>query len=146
MSRLNTDQPIAWTRTGKPIPTRPGVRPMLPAPAVAEPVDGLAAPTVSTGELVAGQPVAAQFSISTETEVVGEDAETLWALYEAVMGPLDQVAAMKHLESREVMMQRFADPGITKVVGWDGNEPVGLGLLTNDFSLVGEVSPELFRE
>ena len=63
---------------------------------------------------------------------------------EAVMEPLDQVAAVKHLELREVMMQRFGDPGITKVVGWDGNEPVGLGLLTNDFSLVREISPEFF--
>jgi hypothetical protein len=144
MTSVGIGRPLGWTRTGKPIPTRPGERPALPPPAPADPVEGLAAPTISTGSLVADQPAAAQFSITTETEVVGDDAEALWSLYEAVMEPLDQVAAMKHLESREVMMQRFGDPGITKVVGWDGNEPVGLGLLTNDFSLVGEISPEFF--
>ncbi|MGB3735870.1 MAG: hypothetical protein WA964_12990 [Ilumatobacter sp.] len=107
-------------------------------------MDGLPAPTVSTSELAAAQPAPAQFSITTEHEVGGDVAEALWALYQETMEPLDQVAAMKHLEERDVMFGRFADPGIIKVIGWDGTEPVGLGLITNDFSLVGEISSEFF--
>jgi len=94
--------------------------------------------SVSTSELTEQRSTAGPLSITTETEVVGDVAEALWSLYEETMEPLEQVAAMKHLESYEVMMQRFADPGITKVTGWDGTEPVGLGLITNDFALVGE--------
>jgi len=144
MNRIRTDQPTSRTHSGKPIPTRPGVRPTLPPPATATPVDGLEAPTVSTSELAAAQPETAEFSLTTETEVVGDVADALWALYRETMEPLDQVAAMKHLEPHEVMMQRFADPGITKVIGWDGTEPVALGLITNDFTLVGEISPDFF--
>lgn len=145
MARLRTERPIDLARNGKPIPTRPGLRPTLPTPSTAPPPDGLDGQTVSTSELVdAGQP-ASHFSLTSETEVVGEAAESLWALYREVMGPLDQVAALKHLESEELMMQRFADPGITKVIGWHGDEPVGLGLITNDFALVGEISPDFFN-
>ena len=144
MARLPTDRPDGWTRTGKPIPTRPGLRPTLPQPDERAPVDGLPAASVSTSELTTAQPATLAFSLSTETEVTGEVAESLWGLYKETMEPLDQVAAMKHLEPYELMMQRFANPGITKVIGWEGDEPVGLGLITNDFTLVGEVSPEFF--
>ncbi|MEP1124400.1 MAG: hypothetical protein ABJH68_10970 [Ilumatobacter sp.] len=107
-------------------------------------MEGLEAPIVSTREIVDAKPVAPQLSITTRLRVEGEDAEALWELYRAAMGPLDQVAAMIHLESRELMMQRFADPRITKVVGWDGVEPIGLGLITNDFSAVDDISADFF--
>ena len=144
MDRLSTDRPVGLTRTGKPIPTRPGLRPSLPQPNDSKPVDGLEATTMSTSQLTEERPATAPLSISSETEVVGDLAEALWVLYQETMEPLDQVAAMKHLEPYEVMMQRFADPGIIKVIGWDGTEPVGLGLITNDFDLVGEISLDFF--
>ncbi len=144
MAPLDVNNTTTRTHTGKAIPTRPGLRPTFPPPTKQRPIEGLAAPTLSTSELIAARPPAPQFSLTSETEVVGDDAEALWELYREAMEPLDQVAAMKHLEPREVMMQRFADPGITKVIGWEGSSPVGLGLITNDFSLVGEISPDFF--
>lgn len=117
-------------------------RPTLPPP-VTPPVAGLAAPVVSTSEVVAAAP-RSQLSVSEELVVDGDIAEALWSIYAESMGPLDQVAAMKQLESKELMLERFANPEIIKVVGWDGDEPVGLGLLTRNMDLVGEVSPDFF--
>ncbi len=143
MSMLRNDPVTRRNRAIKPIPTRPGVRPTLPPPTTG-PVSGLPTPTMSTSELLSATPQASQLSLTSETEVVGEDAEALWNLYVEAMEPLDQVAALLHLEERELLLRRFADPGITKVIGWDGSEPVGLGLITNDFGLVDDISADFF--
>lgn len=143
MARPGEDRTVTRSRSGRLLPTRPGLRPTLPAP-TAPPVPGLAAPTVQVSDLVSGQPSDPQYSVTHETIVEGAEAEVLWNLYEAAMAPLDEVAAMKHLDSREQIFKVFAQPGIIKVIGWSGDEPVGLGLVTKDLSLVPEASPAFF--
>lgn len=129
------------TETQPPAP-RSFRRPTLPPPATPR-IDGLPAPVVSTSELAsAGR--SSQLSVSEETVIDGPVADALWDIYAESMGPLDQLAAMKQLETKELTLARFANPEITKIVGWDGDEPVGLGLITQNMDLVGDVSSDFF--
>ena len=79
-----------------------------------------------------------------ETSVTGSAAAALWHLYERALAPLDEVAAMLHVEDREIVLGAFAHPEMTKVVAYDGTTPVGLGMITNQLDLVTGVSPSYF--
>jgi hypothetical protein len=109
--------------------------PKLPPPTT-PPVVGLAAPTVSTADAATLRPTPAPLTLTHETVVVGDEAQALLQLFNAAISHLDAVSATEHSEKEENLLRYFAEPGITKVVAWDGAEPVGLGILTNDLSLI----------
>lgn len=132
------------SRSGRQLPTRPGLRPTLPAP-TSPPVLGLAAPTVQVSDFVSDQPAEPAFIVTQEHVLEGGEAEALWALYEGAIGPLDEVAALRHLDSKDVVLKMFAEPRITKVVGWSGTEPIALGMITKHLELVPETSPAFFQ-
>ncbi len=116
------------------------------APPTTAPIEGLPAPQVRTSDLIAGERRRAASSITIENVVEGAFADQLWELYKAAIGPLDQIAALRHLDSEADMLATFAEPAITKIIAWDGDEPVGLGLITNQLELVPEISPDFFNE
>lgn len=134
---------ITHTRSGRPIPTRPGIRPAFPAP-TSPPVPGLPSPTVSAAEVIAARPVAPVITYVHEHVVTGVAADALWELYVRALAPLDEVAAMLHVESRAIVQESFEHPDMIKVVAYDGLEPVGLGMITNRLELVTGVSPAFF--
>ncbi|MFT6289824.1 MAG: hypothetical protein ACJAR2_000409 [Ilumatobacter sp.] len=106
---------------------------------------GLAAPIFQVSDLVAGHEIEPAFTVTHEHVFKGDEAESLWDLYESAIGPLDEVAALRHLDAKEVVMGAFADSRITKVVGWAGNEPIALSMITKHLELVPETSPAFFR-
>lgn len=134
---------ITRTRSGRPIPTRPGIRPSLPAP-TSPPVPGLPSPRVSAAEVVATRPSPPAITYVHEHVVTGTDADALWELYVRALSPLDEVAAMLHVEARATVQEAFEHPDMIKVVAYDGTNPVGLGMITNRIELVTGVSPAFF--
>ena len=121
---------------------RPGVdRPRPLAPSVTPP----APPADPSGRFLRDRPVAPPVTITTERTVEGELAEVLHAGYAASVGPLAELAVLRHVDPRETVLGWLADPRITKLVAWQGGEPVGLGLVTNQLHAVDEISPEFLR-
>ena len=144
MSTTERDPSVTTrTRSGRPIPTRPGFRPTFPAP-TSPPVAGLASPTVSAAEVVVRHASPPVITYVHEVSVTGVAADALWDLYERALSPLDEIAAMLHVEDRELVLEAFAHPEMIKVVAYDGTTPVGLGMITNRLELVTGVSPSFF--
>lgn len=133
----------ARTRAGRRNPTRPATRVGFPAPST-PPVDGLPSPTVSAAEVIALRPSPRSVTYTHESIVEGDDADALWDLYAAAMRPVDDVAAMQHLEDRDVVVAAFAEPEITKVIARVGSTPVGLGMITARLDLINGISPGFF--
>lgn len=132
------------TRRANRVPLRPGALAGFPAPTTPS-VAGLPSPTLSSAEVIARRPSTRRVTYTHETVVVGEDGDKLWALYAAAMRPVDEVAAMQHLEDREVVMAAFAAPEITKIIAWCESVPVGLGMITPRLELIVGISPTFFR-
>ncbi len=143
MPATESDQTaITRTRSGRPIPTRPGLRSIFPAP-VSPPVAGLASPTVPAADVVASRPTPV-ITYVHEAAVTGAAADALWDLYQRALAPLDEVAAMLHVEDRDVVLSAFAHPEMTKIVAYDGTTPIGLGMITKRLELVTGVSQSFF--
>jgi hypothetical protein len=77
--------------------------------------------------------------------VVGDDAEAIWQMYEEAFTPLDELAAQRHLWTREEVLAELANPAIVKFIGWSGDYPVGLAMVTNELELVPMISPAFLR-
>jgi hypothetical protein len=119
-------------------------RPQLPPP-TSPPVIGLKAPTTTTAEVSLLRPAPPPLTLTHETVVVGDEARALLDLYSETISHLDAVAATMHSVAEDELLRYLAEPGITKVVAWDGDEPIGLGIITNNLSLV-ETPSNLFFE
>ncbi len=133
----------ARTRAGRQHPARPATWLGFPAPTT-PPVDGLVSPTLSAAEVIALRPSPRSVTYTHESIVEGDDADALWGLYAAAMRPVDEVAAMQHLEDRDIVVAAFAEPEITKVIAWVGSTPVGLGMITPRLDLISGISPVFF--
>ncbi len=94
------------------------------------------------GERHAASP---ELSVTLESVVTGEDAEKLWNTYHVNFAPLGELAMLQHVFSREEILDELANPKITKIVGWAGTEPAGLGMVTNDLESVPQISPDFLR-
>lgn len=77
--------------------------------------------------------------------VTGESAEKLWEAYHHNFEPLEDLAVLQHLYTREEMLEEFANPNIHKIVGWQGGVPVGLAMVTNSLEDVPQISPRFLR-
>jgi hypothetical protein len=121
---------------------RPGQPPRLelivspPAPSRAD--DGATASGAPRG-------VAAPVSVTHERTITGALAERLWDGYRVSVGPLAELAVLQHVDPRDEVLGMLANPRITKIVAWQGGEPVGLGLVTNHLEAVTEISPAFLR-
>ncbi len=123
---------------------------MLPAtidtPATAVPQEVLDEPPQPvTGSIIEQHPVAARVTITHELTITGQHAEALWHSYEENFGPLQDLAMLRHVDTRDEMLAQLANPRIIKIVGWRGDEPVGLAMVTNCLEDVTEISPQFLR-
>lgn len=83
--------------------------------------------------------------ISHETIVTGPLAAALWAEYYEAFSPLEELALLCHLYSRETFDALLQNPNIVKIVGWQDEKPVGLSMVTNHLELVPQISPKFLR-
>jgi hypothetical protein len=102
-------------------------------------------PGPRTGSILDRHPVAPPISITHERSITGELAEELWDAYLENVGPLAELAVLRHLDSHEEMLAQFANRRILKLVAWQGARPVGLGMVTNCLEDVAEISPAFLR-
>ncbi len=88
---------------------------------------------------------AGRITITHETVVVGAPAEALYEAYLESILPLTSLAVLKHLDSKAEVLANLANPRIEKIVGWQGDLPVGLAMVTNSLEDVSEISPDFLR-
>lgn len=72
-------------------------------------------------------------------------AERLWELYRSNFEPLTELAILEHLYGREEILAELVNPRVVKVIGWAGDQPVGLGMVTTDLDIVPQISPAFLR-
>lgn len=84
-------------------------------------------------------------TISIESVVTGDDAEKMWETYRINFEPLTELAVLQHMFTKDEILGELANPEIHKIVGWEGAEPVGLGMVTNHLASVPQISPEFLR-
>ncbi len=85
-------------------------------------------------------------TVSRELVVVGDRAEALWQMYREAFEPLVGLAMQKHLWSRSEILEELANEQIVKFIGWRGDVPVGMCMITNNLELVPMISPAFLRE
>ncbi|NND74214.1 MAG: hypothetical protein HKN44_04335 [Ilumatobacter sp.] len=115
----------------------PPTRVVLPSPPEAGPASAR-----TIGER---HPASPELSVTVESVITGEDAEKLWDTYYVNFAPLGELAFLQHVFSRDEIIGELANPRITKIVGWAGTEPVGMGMVTNDLESVPQISPDFLR-
>lgn len=104
-----------------------------------------AATAHQNGSILDAFPEKEAVSITFETVVDGEDAERLYEAYRLNFEPLEELAILQHCFTRDEVLTELADPSITKIVGWEGLTPVGLGMVTNRLESVPQISPRYLR-
>jgi hypothetical protein len=130
--------PRDWAVTRRPAP--------FPAPPVTrERASPLPPPAPPTNSVLVRHPVAPPITITHERSLTGLVAERLLASYHQNIAPLTELAILHHLDDREHMLGLFKNPRVVKVVAWQGQEPIGLGLVTNHLDEVVEISPAFLR-
>jgi hypothetical protein len=103
-------------------------------------------PPASTGSIIEAHTPAGPVRISHETVVTGDAADSIYDAYHRNFEPLRTLAVLRHVDSRAEVMAQLANPRITKIVAWQGAEPVGLAMVTNSLEDVEEISPPFLRE
>ncbi|WP_420451699.1 hypothetical protein [Ilumatobacter sp.] len=97
------------------------------------------------GSILERFPVGDPVTITFESVVEGTDAERLYEAYRMNFEPLEELAVLQQCFSREEVLAELSDPAITKIVGWQGRTPVGLGMVTNYLDAVPQISPRALR-
>ena len=77
--------------------------------------------------------------------MTGYVAKTLWAAYKANFEPLVSLTVLQRFCSQADFMAQMANPRIVKIIGWLGEEPAGLAMVTNSLEDVAEISPRFLR-
>ncbi|BAN02098.1 hypothetical protein [Ilumatobacter coccineus] len=111
-------------------------------PGEATPIAPLAPPDQS---ILDAHPTPPAVTTTIESVIEGHDAELLWEAYRLNFSPLEELAILQHLYEREEVLAELANPRITKLVGWEGDTPVGLAMLTNHLESVPQISPRYLR-
>jgi hypothetical protein len=88
---------------------------------------------------------AAPITVTHELSITGTKAEALWEAYRAKFEPLAELAVLQHFYSRDEVLAELLNPLITKIVGWQGDRPVGLAMVTNSLEDVPQISPAFLR-
>lgn len=84
--------------------------------------------------------------ISVERVITGDVADELWRQYWANFAPLRTLAAQKQHSDRDEFLALLANPEVITYVGWEGDRPVGMAMVTNSLDDVPELSPDFVRE
>lgn len=79
--------------------------------------------------------------VSSERSPCPSGWDQLWDLYYRAFEPLQQLALLNHLYSRDDFEALLGDKRITKLIARVGDEPVGLAMITNELQLVPQISP-----
>jgi hypothetical protein len=98
-----------------------------------------------SGPILEAHPVQEPVTVSFESVVEGDNAKLLWEAYRLNFEPLEELAILQHMYERDEVLAEFANPRITKIVGWQGQVPVGLGMVTNHLESVPQISPRYLR-
>ena len=88
---------------------------------------------------------AAPIMVTHELSITGTKAEALWEAYRTNFEPLAELAVLQHFSSRDEVLAELMNPRITKIVGWQGDSPVGLAMVTNSLEDVPQISPAFLR-
>jgi hypothetical protein len=104
-----------------------------------------APPSTDLGSLITARPPAPPVTVTSERVIAGSLADQLWEGYVTSVGPLAELAVLKHVDSRDDVLALLANPRVVKLVAWQGGHPVGLGMVTNDLETVVEISPAYLR-
>jgi hypothetical protein len=95
--------------------------------------------------VLATHPLAAPITLTHELSITGTQAEALWEAYRTNFEPLADLAILQHFYARDEVLAELANPRITKIVGWQDDEPVGLAMVTNSLEDVPQISPSFLR-
>lgn len=88
---------------------------------------------------------AAPTIVTHELSITGTQAEALWEAYRTNFEPLAELAVLQHFYSRGEVLAELSNPRILKIVGWQGDTPVGLAMVTNSLEDVPQISPAYLR-
>lgn len=83
--------------------------------------------------------------LTRELVIDGERAEALWEMYREAFVPLEALAVQQHLWSKREIIDELANDQIVKFVGWNGDTPVGMCMITHNLELVPMISPSFLR-
>lgn len=84
-------------------------------------------------------------NITVESKIAEEHVAGFYELYAAAFGPLQTLAAARHMLSAEEFAAEMADERIDKYVAWnDAGEPVAMTTFTADLSAVPWISPMFY--
>jgi hypothetical protein len=84
--------------------------------------------------------------VETLTTIEDSDVDAVYELYLSNIEPLDKVAALEHLDTREHMVDCFQNPEVVKLLARVDGEIVGLAMVTNNLDLVVEISTEFWTK
>jgi hypothetical protein len=90
-------------------------------------------------------PSAAPITLTHELSITGTRANALWEAYRTNFEPMVDVAILQHFYSRDEVLAELMNPHITKIVGWQDGDPVGLAMVTNSLEDVPQISPAFLR-
>ncbi len=62
-------------------------------------------------------------------------------MYETAFEPLQELALLNHLYAREEFEALLADDRIVKIIARSEGEPVGMAMVTNELTIVPQISP-----
>jgi hypothetical protein len=139
-------RPVASTSTVARRLVGPGAfGPPTGRPLVDQPVPAAPLPEPEQRSILEQHRVAPPATITHERSVTGEAAEALWEAYRQNFEPLEELAVLQHLYTRDEMLEEFANPRILKIVGWQAGSPIGLAMVTNSLEDVPQISPRYLR-
>lgn len=84
--------------------------------------------------------------ITEERVVIGQLADELWRQYWSSFAPLRSLAIQRQHSDRDEFLALLANPAVIIYIGWDGDRPVGMAMITNSLDDVPELSPDFLRE
>ncbi len=84
--------------------------------------------------------------ITVERGVDEATAERFLALYRDAFTPLDVLAAQKQRMDDDEFLAAVTDPAVIELVGWEGDEPVAMAVMSRDLGMVPWVSPAYYLD
>lgn len=84
-------------------------------------------------------------TVSVELAPDGRWWPELWSLYADAFEPLQELALLNHLYSRDAFEGLLEDERVSKLIAWVEGRPVGLAMITNVLEIVPQISPPFLR-
>lgn len=84
--------------------------------------------------------------VSVELRPSEPDWDALWTMYETAFEPLQELALLNHLYARDEFEELLDDDRIIKIIARSEGEPVGMAMVTNELSIVPQISPPFLHK